>query len=68
MSDRTGQIWLVGFKPYQYAALVAGSEGASRSLTVHTFVRLDADPPRPFDVPESVHHPLEERSDMQRVA
>ena len=67
MRDRTGQIWLIGYSPYCYPALIVHSEELSASLATHVFVRLD-DASRTFDVEEMIHRfELEQRSDMKRV-
>lgn len=64
--DRAGQVWLIGFAPYQWPTVVVATEEVSATLSIHTLVRLDG--ARPFEVEESIYYPLERRSDLKRMA
>lgn len=67
LRDRTGQVWMFGFEPYEYLIIVVATQQTSPSLSTHLVVRLDnAD--RSFELTEFIYHPMEERSDMKRVA
>ena len=65
--DRTGQVWLLGFEPYQYPTIVVATEEISPSLFTHLVVRLD-NTDRSFELDESIHLAFERRDDMKRLA
>lgn len=67
LRDRTGQTWMFGFEPYEYLIIVVATQQISPSLSTHQVVRLD-EIDRSFELVESIYKPMEERSDMRRVA
>jgi hypothetical protein len=67
VTDRTGQMWMFGFQPYEYLIVVVTTQEISPALSNHLVVRLDS-ADRSFEMLESIYRPMEERSDMRRVA
>lgn len=66
MTDRTGQVWMFGFQPYEYLIIVVATEESTPLIVTHQVVRLD-EVDRSFELVESIYKPMEERSDMRRV-
>lgn len=58
---------MFGFEPYEYLIIIVASEETVPSISTHQVVRLD-EIDRSFELVESIYKPMEERSDMRRVA